>query len=147
MINNILIVCIGNICRSPMSDGLFKQYVTLQGLPVQVSSAGINACVGQAAHPFAQQLMLEKGIDISDHRARQLTMELVVRAELILVMEEDQLQFIRNKFPFTQGKVHTLGKWSHFGIPDPINRTIGEFESVFKLIEQGTREWQLKLWN
>ncbi len=147
MINNILIVCVGNICRSPLAEGLFKQYIASQNLPAQVSSAGIAACQGQSAHPISQQLMLEKGIDISDHRARQLTTDLVRSAELILVMENDQLQFIRQKFPFSQGRVHLLGKWSHFEIPDPIYRTSSEFDAVLKLIEQGNREWQSKLWN
>lgn len=147
MINNILIVCVGNICRSPMSEGLFKKYIKSHNLPAQVTSAGIAACRDQAAHSIAQQLMLEKGIDISDHRATQLTIELVVKAELILVMEAHQLQFIRDNFSFAQGRVHTLGKWSQFEIPDPLNRTVSEFEAVLKLIEQGNREWQSKLWN
>ncbi len=61
-------------------------------------------------------------------------------------MEDAQLQVFKRKFPFTQGRVFTLGKWSQFEIPDPLNRTTEEFESVLKLIEQGTREWQSKLW-
>jgi protein-tyrosine phosphatase len=146
MINNILLVCVGNICRSPMAEGLFKQYIVSQKLPINISSAGTNACVAQAAHPIAQQLMLEKGIDISHHRARQITQELVVASDLILVMEETQLQAVKSNFPFTQGRVHTLGKWSRFEIPDPLYRSREEFETVLKLMEQGTREWQSKLW-
>lgn len=147
MINNILIVCMGNICRSPIAEGLFKQYATSHKLSLSVSSAGITACVGQSAHLFAQQLMLEKSMDISDHRAQQLNEELLRKADLVLVMEQSQLTIIKNQFPFTQGKLFTLGKWSNFEIPDPINRTLNEFQAIFKLIEQGTREWQTKLWN
>ena len=146
MINNILLVCVGNICRSPMAEGLFKHYVVSQKLLVNISSAGTNACVGEAAHPIAQQLMLEKGIKISDHRARQITQKLVLASDLILVMEETQLQSVMINFPFAQGRVHTLGKWSQFEILDPLYRSKAEFETGLKLMEQGIGEWQSKLW-
>lgn len=145
MIKSILLVCIGNICRSPMAEGLLKHFIITNELSVNIASAGINACVGQAAHPIAQQLLLEKGINISDHRARQLNEEYVRSSELILVMDEDQLNLIKMNFPFAQGRVHTLGKWSQFEVPDPINCSIDYFRSVFKLISQGVDDWELKL--
>ncbi len=147
MFNNILIVCIGNICRSPITEGLFKQFALLHNIPVQISSAGLNACVGESAHPLSQQLMLEKSIDISHHRARQISTEMVTSADLILVMENAHLQTLKSHFPFAQGKVHLLGKWSQNEIPDPYYRTLPEFKAVFNLIEQGTLAWQTKLWN
>lgn len=146
MIRNILITCIGNICRSPMAEGLLSQFIQDNHLEVKVSSAGLKALNKQPAHPFAQSLMQEQGIDISQHRSRQLTSELVLNADLILVMDDNQRSSIENELPFTKGKIHTLGKWSQFDIPDPIGKSRDQFEIVFKLIAQGIQDWQLKLW-
>jgi len=86
MINQILVVCIGNICRSPMAEGLLKR-----DLPkIKVSSAGLDALVGYGADPIAVEIMAEQGIDIQSHRARMLTDNLVRQSELILVMDNAQ---------------------------------------------------------
>ena len=88
MIDRILVVCIGNICRSPMAEGLLR--LRLAGRTgVTVGSAGIAARVGEPADPMAQGLMRERGIDIAGHRARQLTPELAGAHDLVLVMEQE----------------------------------------------------------
>lgn len=69
MIKTVLVVCVGNICRSPMAEGLLKR-----ALPeANVASAGLGALVGQPADPYAVALMSGLGLDISGHRARQLS--------------------------------------------------------------------------
>ena len=129
-----------------MAEGLLNQYIKDHDLTVQIGSAGIIALVGQPAHPFAQSLMQEHGIDITGHRARQLTPELVVAADLVLVMDEEQRKVIENITPFARGRIHTLGKWSQIEIPDPMGKTIVDFEHVLSLITHELQDWQLKLW-
>ena len=88
LFKNILIVCIGNICRSPMAEGLLKQALTASGKgDCLVSSAGLGALVGRPPDKKACQLMLEKDLDISGHRARQLNKDMIRKADLVLVME------------------------------------------------------------
>lgn len=80
-------VCVGNICRSPMAEALVAH--RLAGMPgVATASAGISALVGRPADGLAQELMAARGLDLSGHRARQLTPELATSFDLILVMED-----------------------------------------------------------
>jgi protein-tyrosine-phosphatase len=86
MFDKVLVVCVGNICRSPMAEALLR--ARLGHRPrFDVSSAGISALVGHPADEQAVALMKERGIDIGPHRARQLTPQLAAGADLILVME------------------------------------------------------------
>ena len=88
LFKNILVVCIGNICRSPMAEGLLKHaLVACNKDGCTVSSAGLSALTGHPPDPKACQLMIEKGIDISYYRACQLNKEMIRKADLILVME------------------------------------------------------------
>jgi len=143
LFNNILVVCIGNICRSPMAEALLKAR-SPQG--VHVHSAGIGALVDEPADPNAVQLMQARGIDITAHRARQLVPEMVDQAELILVMEEGHQRYIRSVSPAACGKIHSLGKWMELEIPDPYKKSPEYFASTLALIEQGVDAWAEKLW-
>lgn len=145
MFKNILVICIGNICRSPMAEGLLKQTLAQSAIDCHVSSAGLNALVGHKADPMACQLMMQKGIDISGHRACQLNSEMIRKADLILVMEAFQKDAIEKNEPSTRGKVFRLGEWSHFDIPDPYQKEMTVFVAALALIEQGVAEWAKKL--
>lgn len=148
MIKNMLIVCMGNICRSPMAEGLFRHTLSVVHSEVCVSSAGISALINREADPLAQLIMQEKkNIDISQHRARQITIEMLLEMDLILVMEQQQQKQIEFNFPSVCGRVHRLGKWGEFDIPDPYKRPRQVFEQVFLLINESMSEWQKRLWN
>ncbi|OHE75725.1 MAG: protein tyrosine phosphatase [Verrucomicrobia bacterium RIFCSPHIGHO2_12_FULL_41_10] len=147
MIKNILVICIGNICRSPMGEALFKNQLINSQPNLQVHSAGLQAMVGYPADPFSQELMQLKGLDISSHRAQQATPELLFNAELILTMCSNQQVQIEKNYPGTRGRVHRLGKWEGFDIPDPYKRPRIVFEQTLALIEQGINDWYRKLWN
>ena len=137
MIRQILVVCIGNICRSPMAEGLLRQ-----ALPeVQISSAGISAMVGHGADPIAVKIMGGVGIDISAHRARMLTDTITREADLILLMDDQQKQELSVRYPYTRGKVYKLGEATRQDIPDPYMKEPEMFRSVFSLIESGVNQW------
>lgn len=144
MFRHILVVCVGNICRSPMAEALLKQ--ALHNRDVVVESAGIGALVDHPADKTAQTLMRERGIDISAHRARQLDRPLVRAADLIVVMEAWQQKKIESQYPTARGKVHQLGRWGGFEIPDPYRQPRAAFESALELIEQGVMEWRNTVW-
>jgi len=146
LLKNILIVCVGNICRSPMAEGLFKHALTeVNKVDYFVSSAGLGALVGHQPDPIACQLLLKRGIDISDYRACQLNREMIRKSELILVMDLNQKIAIEENELSARGKVFRLGEWGKFDIDDPYKQDLSVFEESLALIEKGVSEWVAKL--
>nr|Q45408.1 RecName: Full=Probable low molecular weight protein-tyrosine-phosphatase EpsP [Ralstonia solanacearum]AAA91623.1 EpsP [Ralstonia solanacearum] len=137
MIKTILVVCIGNICRSPMAQALLRQ--ALPG--VSVISAGIGALSGYPADPSAVEVMAQHGIDISEHRAQQLTGSLVNRADLILVMGGAQKREIQARHPSKTGSVFRLGEMEQFDIDDPYRKQMMAFEDALAMIQRGVDAW------
>ncbi len=146
MIKNVLVICIGNICRSPMAEALLAKAVQEEHPEVSVSSAGLGALVGRPADPMSQELMQDKGIDISAHRARQISPEIVFGSDLILTMSTEQQEQLEQQYPGARGRVHRIGKWEGYDISDPFKRPKTAFEQSLILIEQGINEWYRKLW-
>jgi len=143
MFSRILVVCVGNICRSPMAEALLRAQAPAD---VHISSAGIGALVGEAADPAAQALMAGRGIDITGHRARQLTPDMAGDADLILVMEQGHLQAVHAVAPASCGKVQRLGKWDDMDIPDPYRKSPEYFARVLDSIELVVGQWSSRLW-
>jgi protein-tyrosine phosphatase len=144
MFEHILVVCVGNICRSPMAQGLLFQALQV-GYPVRVSSAGLGALVGRPADEAAVQLMHEAGVDISDHRARRLTAADIREADLILVMDRQGKQAVEAMEPSARGKVYRLGEWRDAEVPDPYQRPGEVFQATFELIRGCVDDWVAKL--
>ena len=145
MFKNILIVCVGNICRSPMAEAFFRSQLLQVKPEIQISSAGIQAVINRPAVFEVHNLMQKQGIDISNHRARQLTEEIVLDSNLILVMEKFHKKEIEIAFPFSYGKVFLLGKWSGFEIPDPYEQSFEAFEECFDLIQRAWADWKTRI--
>lgn len=146
MVNSILCICTGNVCRSPMAEWYLKHHFTSMNKNVHVSSAGIGALVGNAAVSEAIQVLSNKGIDISRHRARQINQNIALRADLILAMDKEHKQYVERKFPQARGRVFLLGKWQgDQEIFDPFQQSLNVFEEAFALIEQGCQAWIKRL--
>jgi protein-tyrosine phosphatase len=146
VIEKVLIICIGNICRSPMAEALLAKAVHETHPEVVVSSAGLGALVGRPADPFSKKLMQAREIDISAHRARQTSPEIIFGSDLILTMTADQTKQLEQQYQGVSGRVHRIGKWEGYDIPDPFKRPQTAFEQALVLIEQGVDEWHRKLW-
>ena len=144
MFNRILMVCTGNICRSPIAQVLLASRL---GGKAAVESAGIRALVGWPADATACALMAERGLDLSAHRARQLTAELVRASDLILVMEDGQRRAVESMDPSARGRVHRLGRIGGFDVPDPYQQGRAAFERSTTLIERGLSEMEKAFWS
>lgn len=133
----VLTVCVGNICRSPMAEGLLAA-----GLPhLRVFSAGTGALVGKPADATAQELMRRRGIDISGHVAQQVSQMLCRQADLILVMDREQRRYLESNYPFVRGKVFRIAEFAGQDVPDPYTQDEAAFEHALALIDAGTRTW------
>lgn len=140
MFKRILIVCIGNICRSPTAEYLFRR--KLGSADITISSAGLGAMVDQPMDATALQLLTEHGIDATAHRARQLTPAMLLDAELVLGMEQSHIDQMTRMVPAASGRVFTLDKWlAARDIPDPYAQQRPAFEHVYQLISDGVDSW------
>lgn len=134
---SILVVCEGNICRSPMAQG-----VLAAALPqVQVLSAGLGALVGTAADETAVRLMQARGIDISAHRATQVNRQMCVQADMVMVMDAEQRKRLEALYPQACGRVFRVGEHTKRDIPDPYRQPETAFQEALSLIDDGLREW------
>ena len=142
MFKNIMIVCIGNICRSPIGEVLLKHYKP----ELNVFSSGLGALVGKPADPKSVELMRQKNINLDNHCAQQINSVLVSSSDLILTMEKKHVDAIQAQFPESRGKVHLIGKWeNNQEIPDPYRKGDDAFILAESLIESGLQAWQKKL--
>ncbi|MEQ6888260.1 low molecular weight phosphotyrosine protein phosphatase [Halomonas sp. CS7] len=145
MFQRILVVCTGNICRSPVAAAMLA--AALPGRHVE--SAGLGALVGHGVEPTAGQLAETDGLSTDDHQARQLTEEMLQAADLILVMSEGQRHAVADLAPEALGKTMLIGKWLDGGkgqeIPDPYRKSREVFEHVHELLKEATGEWVKRL--
>lgn len=143
MFNRILVVCIGNICRSPLAEAALRQ---LAPVGVSVQSAGLGALVGQPADPESLRQGQLHGLDLSQHVARQLTPALCAESDLILVMEDEHIDAVCRLSPSARGKVMLLGRWeSGKQIPDPYRKSAEVFAHTYQLIAASSEQWARKM--
>ena len=138
--SNILFVCTGNTCRSPMAAALLKE----KAHDVNVKSAGLFViCENEPANEKARHVLEEKGIDAA-HHATALNQDLVGWADLILTMTEQHKQLLLQDFPTAAGKVHTLkayvasessDKPLSTDITDPFGGSIAQYRETLSELE------------
>lgn len=112
---------------------------------VRLNSAGIGAVVNAPADPLSIDLMRQRNLDISAHRGQQLRSWHCESADLILVMDLLQKQFIEKHYPTTRGKLFRLGEYGQFDIFDPHQMGRDEFERCLALIERGVEDWSARI--
>jgi protein-tyrosine phosphatase len=137
----VLVVCIGNVCRSPTAEFLFRQKLG-DSDNVHVSSAGLGALVGRPMDGHAMQILHERGIDATTHRARQLEPDMLREADLVLAMSRRHLRAAVRLAPDASDKMFLLDKWHEASdVPDPYRRPRRAFEHAYALIDRGVDSW------
>ena len=139
----ILMVCMGNICRSPTAHGVMRELVQSRGLQARISvdSCGTHAYhVGDAPDPRSQQHALRRGYDLSDLRARQVCAADFGQADLILAMDAQNMALLRERCPTEhQHKLQMLTDYCQHlqasAVPDPYYGGASGFDQVLDLVE------------
>jgi protein-tyrosine phosphatase len=144
MFERMLVLCTGNICRSPMAAALLQQALQAKSQPAEVRSAGIGALIGYPAEEPAQTLMRARGLDISSHHAQQVNADLLRWAQMIFVMEQHQREAVLGMEPTSRGKLFLLGHWTQQEIPDPYRQGQAAYERALELIDQAIAAWMDK---
>jgi protein-tyrosine phosphatase len=142
----LLVVCTGNLCRSPMAAALFAARAQAAGIPLRVASAGIAAFAGQSAPAPVVALMAKRGLDLSRHRARQLTGTLAAKHDLILVMDRRQQRFIDSHWSELKDRVYRLGAWRDADVVDPYGLSEKSYLDCLAVIDACVGDWGSRLW-
>ncbi|WP_040288649.1 low molecular weight protein arginine phosphatase [Alicyclobacillus hesperidum] len=110
---NILFVCTGNTCRSPMAAAFLRHLAAQEGVSWTVDSAGLYALDGQPMTRHAVDALIRRHVVAPTHAAKRLTRELLLLADVVLVMTHGHLQALRDMFPEVAHKVYTLTAFAH----------------------------------
>jgi protein-tyrosine phosphatase len=136
----VLFVCLGNICRSPMAEAVFRHLVEKGGLSeyIVVASAGTGGWhAGERPHSGTQKILRENGIDIGDKRARQLTRSDMQIYDYIIAMDEENVADIQAYFSRRVPRLLEFApKGYPLNVPDPYYT--GRFDTVFQLVTAGS---------
>jgi len=139
----ILMVCLGNICRSPLAEGILKDKIKKAGLGWEVDSAGTSHYqTGVAPHNLSQKVARLKGIDICDHCCRQFTKEDMLKFYMIYVMDKENYSEVKriSKELWDKNKVEMLMNEIYPNenreVPDPWYGGEEDYHKVYKMIEE-----------
>lgn len=151
MVRNILFVCTGNTCRSPMAAALLRQLLNERGgefRNIRVSSAGLYAHPGASASPEAIETMRGYGLDLSNHLARELAREELAAADLILTMTNAQKNQIIKVYPAVKDRVYVLREYvygkdaageAQWDVLDPFGQPVEVYQQCAAALEKDLR--------
>lgn len=142
----LLFVCMGNICRSPSAEGVFRRVLADKAphLPIEIDSAGTHDYhIGNAPDRRAVEAALRRGVDLSQLRARQVVLEDFERFDLILAMDEENLTALRAMAPAQyESRIRLLMEYAPSAasrhVPDPYYGGLRGFEEVLDLLEEAS---------
>lgn len=143
----VLFVCMGNICRSPTAEGVFRHIVEEEGLAdkIGIDSAGTHAYhVGEKPDPRARETALQRGIDLSTLRARRVLAEDFATFDYILAMDEDNYAGLSSICPAgMEAKLHLFLSFApglrETEVPDPYYGGQHGFDRVFDMVAEASR--------
>lgn len=136
---NIVFVCTGNTCRSPMAEGIFNSMAKERELEYRASSCGISAVYGSAPSKNAVSAAAENGIDISKHKSARLTADAANDASLILTMTPSHKETLKQAFPSVVDKIYTLPEYiknsTFTDVFDPFGGDMQVYRTCFSVLE------------
>jgi len=129
---NIMFVCTGNTCRSPMAGGLLEKVVEDAGDDcINVDTSGISVYVPTPASENAVSVMESMDVDISNHESKQITKEDIISADLVLTMTESHRNILMDLYPEFGHKVFTISEYA-YGTEDDISDPFGGDEDEYR---------------
>jgi len=143
----VLVVCTGNICRSPTAEGVLRAAAARRGLPMRIASAGTHDYhVGEAPDPRAVKHARKRGYDLSTLRASQVSAEDFSTFDYILAMDRGHLRMLRAIAPAdARAKVglflEASSSWKDEDVPDPYYGGPEGFERVLDMVEEAAERW------
>lgn len=146
---SVLVVCTGNICRSPTGEGVLRHLAEKRGLGdrLQVRSAGTHDYhVGECPDPRSTKHALRRGYDLSAQRAMQVSAEHFHEYDYILAMDRGHLRILRQMAPEgARARValflEASGRWKGEDVPDPYYGGVEGFEQVLDMVEEAAERW------
>jgi protein-tyrosine phosphatase len=145
----VLVVCTGNICRSPTGEGVLRALAKKRGLDdrIVVASAGTHDYhVGDAPDPRAVRHAHKRGYDLSAQRAQQVAPEHFRHYDYILAMDRSHLRSLKALAPRdARAKLglflEASGRWKGEDVPDPYYGGVDDFEQVLDMVEEAAERW------
>lgn len=142
MFRSVLVVCVGNICRSPVGERLLKARLP----DLEIGSAGIAALVGNPADATATAVAQAHGLALDGHVARQFTADLGGGCDLILVMEAGHKREVARIAPHLAGRTMLFDQWTGArGIDDPYRLPVEFHKAVFARLAEAADAWAKRL--
>ena len=133
---DIVFVCTGNTCRSPMAEGMFRALGGEEKLGMKAASAGMFAHNGMSATPYAVEAMKEYGADLSMHQARQITPEIVANAKYLFCATAAHYDHLIQMYPEAESKTYLLMQTD---VNDPFGGNLMTYRACAAQIHEGVQ--------
>jgi len=138
----ILMVCAGNLCRSPFAEFYMRKRLEKAGVYAKVFSRGLLALPNQRAPKHGQQAAAEFDVDLSSHVSQPLLRTDLEQAAMVMVMEAEQRQHLAKMSPASIGKVFILSQMTDGKpIADPVGKDLTAFRNAYKVIATDVDAW------